>query len=97
MRKTNKIIVLLSLVFFCAIANAQQTPMSCGMDMKQCIKMEQCKGMMDHSKMSGGMDMQQCMKMDHCMDHCKGMMGHSKTAGGVETKKQKTKTNNVFE
>lgn len=97
MIKINKIIVLLPLVFFCAVAGAEQTPMSCGMDMKQCMKMEQCKAMMDHSKMSGGMDMQQCMKMDNCMDHCKGMMGHSKTAGDVEIKKQKTKTNNVFE
>lgn len=93
MRKINKIIVLLSLALFSAIGNAQQTPMSCGMDMKQCMKMEQCKEMMDHSKMSGGMDMKQCMKMDHC----KGMMDHSKTAGSMELKKQKTKTNNVFE
>lgn len=93
MRTTNKIIVLLSLIFFSAICNAQQTPMSGGMDMKQCMKMEQCKGMMDHSKMAGGMDMKQCMKMEHC----KGMMDHSKMAGGMATKKQKTKTNNVFE
>ena len=93
MRKINKITVLLSLIGFSALCNAQQTSMSGGMDMKQCMKMEQCKGMMDHSKMSGGMDMKQCMKMDHC----KGMMDHSKTADGMATKKQKTKTNNVFE
>lgn len=96
MKKINKFIALLSLIFFSAICNAQQTPMPGGMDMKQCMKMEQCKGMMDHSKMSdmsGGMDMKQCMKMEQC----KGMMDHSKMGGGMEMKKQKTKTNNVFE
>ena len=93
MKNINKIGALLSLIFFSAVGNAQQSPMSCGMDMQQCMKMEQCKGMMDHSKMSGGMDMKQCMKMEHC----KGMMDHSKMAGGMEMKKQKTKTNNVFE
>lgn len=93
MRKAHKIIVLLSLIFFSAVCNAQQAAMAGGMDMKQCMKMEQCKGMMDHSKMGGGMDMKQCMKMAQC----KGMMDHSKMAGGMEMKKQKTKTNNVFE
>lgn len=93
MIKINKIIVLLSLTLFSALGNAEQMPMAGGMDMKQCMKMEHCKGMMDHSNMDGGMDMKQCMKMEHC----KGMMDHSKMDGGTEMKKQKTKTNNVFE
>ena len=69
MTKIIKIIALLSFSLFSVTGHAKQEPMSGSMDMKQCMKMEQCKGMMDHSNMSGD----------------------------TANKKQKTKTNNVFE
>ena len=93
MTKIIKIIALLSFALFSVTGHAKQEPMSGSMDMKQCMTMEQCKGMKDHSNMAGGMDMKQCMKMPQC----KGMMDHSNMSGDTTTKKQKTKTNNVFE
>lgn len=93
MKKIIKIIALLSFALFSAAGHAKEEPMSGSMDMKQCMKMEQCKGMMDHSKMSGGMDMKQCMKMPQC----KGMMNHSNMSTNTAPTRQKTKTNNVFE
>jgi hypothetical protein len=89
MTKIIKIIALLSFALFSVTGHAKQKPMSGSMDMKQCMKMEQCKGMKDH----GGMNMKQCMKMPQC----KGMMDHSKMSADTATKKLKTKTNNVFE
>ena len=93
MKKILKLIALLSFALFSVTGHAKQKPMSGGMDMKQCMKMEQCKGMMDKSNMAGGMDMKQCMKMPQC----KGMMNHSNMSGDTSPKKQKTDTNNVFE
>ncbi|MFI3155790.1 MAG: hypothetical protein QX199_06510 [Methylococcaceae bacterium] len=93
MTKIIKIIALLSFALFSVAGHAKQKTMSDSMDMKQCMKMEQCKGMKDHSKMAGGMDMKQCMKMPQC----KGMMDHSNMTANTAPKRQKTKTNNVFE
>lgn len=93
MTKIIKIIALLFFALFSLPGHAKQKPMSGSMDMKQCMKMEQCKGMMDHSKMAGGMDMKQCMQMPQC----KGMKDHSKMSSDTAPTRQKTKTNNVFE
>lgn len=93
MTKIIKIIALLSFALFSATGHATQKTMPDSMDMKQCMKMEHCKKMMDHSNMAGGMDMKQCMQMMQG----KGMMDHSNMTADVATKRQKTKTNNVFE